>query len=128
HDQREWRVNERHRNGRDIDDKGDKILAGHSPVQPLKLEFMMMAGDRRAQEIERKRARSRDGCIKRDRERQRVMVAEINCDPGDKRDPKKQVHVCPKNDRIDAADEVNEIMMIDPVDRDDDEAKDVSEK
>jgi len=41
---------------------------------------------------------------------------------------KKLVHVCPKNDRIDTANEVNEIMMIDPVDRDDDEAKDVSEK
>jgi len=58
HDQREWRVNECHRNGRDIDDNRDKIFARHSPVQPLEFGFVMMAADRRAQKKEGKRARS----------------------------------------------------------------------
>src|SRR5207302_4685653 len=57
-----------------------------------------------------------------------VIVAEINRDPWDERDPKEQIDVCPKNDRIDAGHQVNEIMMIDPVDSDDDEAQDIGKK
>jgi hypothetical protein len=60
----------------------------------------MMTGDRCAQQEKRKRARSRDRGIKCDRERQRVIVAEINRDPGDERDPKEQIDVCSRNDRI----------------------------
>src|ERR1700730_4411441 len=56
------------------------------------------------------------------------MVAEINRDPGDERDPKEQIDVRPKNDRIDPGHEVNEMMMIDPVDGDDDEAQDIGKK
>ena len=80
-----------------------------------------------AQHKKRNRACSGDGGIKRDRKRQRVIVAEINRDPGDEREPKEQINVCPKDDRIDAAHEMDEMMMVDPVDRDDDETKDLSE-
>src|SRR5205814_2767851 len=59
---------------------------------------------------------------------QRVIVAEINRDPRDERDPKEQIDVCPKNDRIDPGHEVNEMMMVDPVDSDDDEAQDIGKK
>jgi len=57
-----------------------------------------------------------------------MIVAEINCDLGNQRDPKEQIDGRPKNDRINAADEMNEMMMIDPVNSDNDEAQDVSEK
>ena len=56
-----------------------------------------------------------------------MIVPEINRDPGDEREPKEQIDVCPKDDRIDAAHEMDEMMMVDPVDRDDDETKDISE-
>ena len=57
-----------------------------------------------------------------------MIVAEINRDPGNERDPKEQIDVCPKNDRIDPGYEVNEMMMIDPVDSDNDEAQDIGKK
>src|SRR5438874_12298418 len=88
----------------------------------------MMAGDRCAQEVKRNGACHRDGGIKRYRKWERMIVAEINRDPGDERDPKKQIHVCQKKDRIDPGHEVNEIMMIDPVNREDDEAKYIAKK
>ena len=56
-----------------------------------------------------------------------MIVPEINRDPGDEREPKEQIDVQPKDDRIDAAHEMDEMMMVDPVDRDDDETKDISE-
>jgi hypothetical protein len=128
HDQGERRVDERGDDGRDIDENGDEVFARHFFVQPLELGFVMMTGDRRAEQEKRNGARSRDGGIQCDRKRQRVIVAEINRDPGQERDPKEQINVCPKNDRIDPGHEVNEMMMIDPVDRDDDEAEDIGKK
>ena len=89
---------------------------------------MMVPADRRAQEIKGNRARRRNAGIKRDRKWQCVIVAEINGRPGDERNPKKHIHVCPKNRGIDPVHEVNEIMMIDPVDGNDDEAQDVGKK
>src|SRR5438094_5067943 len=88
----------------------------------------MMAGERYAEEVKRNGACHRDGGIKRYRKWERMIVAEINRDPGDERDPKKQIHVCPKKDRIDPGHEVNEMMMIDPVNREDDEAQDIGKK
>ena len=57
-----------------------------------------------------------------------MIVPEINRDPWNERDPKKHIHVCPQHRRVDAANEVNEIVMIDPVDRDNDEAEDIGKK
>ena len=128
HDQSEWRVDECGDDGRDIDEDGDEVFARHFFVQPLELGFVMMAGDRCTQQVKRNGARSGDGGIKRDRKGERVIVAEINRDPGQERDPKEQINVCPKNDRIDPGHEVNEMMMIDPVDRNDDEAQDIGKK
>ena len=87
-----------------------------------------MTGDRGAQEEKREGARSRDGGVKRDRKGQGVIVAEINRDPRHERDPKEEVDVCPKHNGIDPGHEVNEMMMIDPVDSDDDEAQDIGKK
>ena len=56
-----------------------------------------------------------------------MIVPEINRDPGDEREPKEQIDVGPKDDRIDAAREMDEMMMVDPVDRDDHETNDISE-
>ena len=56
-----------------------------------------------------------------------MIVPEINRDPGNEREPKEQIDVRPKDNRIDAAHEMDEMMMVDPVDRDDDETKDISE-
>ena len=56
-----------------------------------------------------------------------MIVPEINRDPGNEREPKEQIDVCPKDGRIDATHEMDEMMMVDPVDRDDDETKDISE-
>jgi hypothetical protein len=128
HDQGDRRVDERHHDGPDVDENRDKVFARHFFVQPLELGFVMMAGDRRAQQVKRNGARSRDGGVKCDRKREGVIIAEINRDPGDERNPKEQIDVCPKNDRIDPGHEVNEMMMIDPVDRDDDEAQDIGKK
>src|SRR5207248_11255963 len=128
HDQSERRVNERRDDGCNIDKNGDEIFPRHSLVQPLELGFVMITRDRFAQEKKRNGARRGDGGIKRDWKWQRVIVAEINRYPRDERDPKKQIDVCPKNDRIDPVHEVNEMMMIDPIDRNDDEAQDISEK
>src|SRR2546430_2656382 len=88
----------------------------------------MMTGDRCAQYKKGNGAGSRDGGIKRNRKWQRVIVAEINRHPRDERDPEEQIDVCPKNDRIDPGHEVNEMMMVDPVDSDDDEAQDIGKK
>src|SRR5437762_6269558 len=128
HDQSERRINERRDDGCNIDKNGDEIFPRHSLVQPLELGFVMITRDRFAQEKKRNGARRGDGGIKRDWKWQRVIVAEINRYPRDERDPKKQIDVCPKNDRIDPGHEVNEMMMIDPIDRNDDEAQDISEK
>ena len=110
-DKRKRRIDERHRDGRDIDDKRNEIFARHFLVQLLELGFVIMTRDRFAQQEKRNGARRGDGGIKRDWKWQRVIVAEINRYPGDERDPKKQVDVCPKNDRIDPGDEVNKMMM-----------------
>ena len=56
-----------------------------------------------------------------------MIVPEINRDPGNEREPKEQIDVGPKDDRIDAAHEMDEMMMVDPVDRDGDKTKDISE-
>src|SRR6202011_76017 len=112
----------------DIDENGDKIFARHFFVQPLEFGFVMMTGDRCAQDIEGNGAGSGDCGIERHRKWERVIVAEINRDPGNKRDPKEQIDVCPKNDRIDPGHQMNEMMMIDPVDCDDDEAQDIGKK
>jgi hypothetical protein len=40
---------------------------------------------------------------------------------------KSRLMFAQRNDRIDAAHEMDEMMMVDPVDRDDDETKDISE-
>ena len=63
----------------------------------------MMTSDRYGEQEKGNSAGSRDGSIKRDRKWQRVIVAEINRDPGNERNPKEQIDVCPKNDRIDLA-------------------------
>lgn len=57
-----------------------------------------------------------------------MIVAQINRGPRDERHPEEHIHVCPQNRRIDPANELNEVMMIDPVYGDDDEAQGVSEK
>ena len=44
------------------------------------------------------------------------------------RDPKELIDVGPKNDGIDPGHEMNQMMMIDPVDCDDGEAQDVGKK
>ena len=111
-----------------IDENGNEILARHLFLQPLELRFVMMTSDRYGEQKKGNSAGGRDGSIKRDRKWQRVIVAEINRDPGDERNPKEQIDVCPKNDRIDPGHEMDEMMMIDPIDRDDDEAEDVGKK
>ena len=45
HDQGERGVDECHKDGREIDENGDKIFARHFFVQPLELGLAMMAGD-----------------------------------------------------------------------------------
>src|SRR5215467_5009292 len=57
-----------------------------------------------------------------------MIVAQINCDPGNQRDPEKQVYVRPKNERIHAVHKMDEMMMVDPVNRDNDEAKNIREE
>src|SRR5438132_1354927 len=128
HGQSERCVNERRADGCNIDKNGDEVFPRHFLVRLLELGFVMMTRDRCAQQKKRNGARRGDGGIKRDRKWQRVIVAEINRYPRDERDPKKQIDVCPKNERIDPGDEVNKVMMIDPVDGDDDEAKDIGKK
>ncbi len=127
-DKRERRVNECHRDGCNVNENGDKIFARHLLVQSLKLGFAMLPRDRRAQQKKRNRARDRDRGVKCDWERQCVIVTEIDRDPRYERDPKKQIDVCPQNDGIDPADHVNKMMMVHPVDGDDDEAKYISKK
>ena len=89
---------------------------------------MMVPADRHAQEVKGNRARRRNAGVKRDRKWQRMIVAEINGGPGDERNPKKHIDVCPKNRGINAVHDLNEIMMIDPVYGDDDKAQDVGKK
>ena len=96
-------------------------------VQPVELRFVMLPCDACAQQSKRKsRLQSRRRHKGRDRKWQRVIVPEINRDPGDEREPKEQIDVRPKDDRIDAAHEMDEMMMVDPIDRDDDETSDIS--
>jgi hypothetical protein len=57
-----------------------------------------------------------------------MIVAEIDCDPGYERDPEKQINVCPKNGGIDPSNHVHEMMVVYPVDGDNEEAQDVSKK
>jgi hypothetical protein len=57
-----------------------------------------------------------------------VIIAEINRDPGDEGNPEEQIDVRPENDRIDPGHKMNEMMMIHPVNRDDDEAEDIGKK
>ena len=94
----------------------------------LAIQVVMMPRDGCAEQVERNCSSYGYSGIKRNRKWQRVIVAEINRDPWNERNPKEQIDVRPKNDRIDAAHEMDEMVMVDPVDRDDDEAKDIGKK
>lgn len=89
---------------------------------------MVMARNGSAQEIEGDCADSGDHGVERDRKGEEMIFAQVNRGPRDNREPEEKIHVCPEDCGIDTRDEMDEMMMIDPVDRDNDEAEHVGRK
>ena len=76
----------------------------------------------------RDRAGSGDGGVESNRKGKSVIVAEVNGHPRNQRDPKEQVHVRPQNDGVYFLNEMDQVVMVHPVNCNDDEAENISEK